>query len=63
MTAPSGQVIVAGGGGGGGGTYSAGGGGGGGGTIGGHVAQPANKKVPPSNPKAIFMFILPECAT
>ena len=56
MTEPSGQVIVAGGGG---GTYSAGGGGGGGGTIGGQVAQPANRNVPPSNPNAIFMFILP----
>ena len=60
ITVPSGQVIVAGGGG---GTYSAGGGGGGGGTIGGQVAQPASRKVPLSNPKAIFMFILPALAT
>ena len=56
MTEPSGQVIVAGGGG---GTYSAGGGGGGGGTIGGQVAQPAKRKVPLSNPKAIFIYLLP----
>ena len=59
MTEPSGQVVIAGGGG---GTYSAGGGGGGGGTIGGQVAQPASRKVPLNNPKAIFMIFLPERA-